>query len=556
MVQAINAYVQATPMRRCINTNISIHTSHKHENTFEAFRDLAAKAPTSTSPADGLPVGGLRKLKVDVGLDGKLTFTPNNITELPNTVVSFSFNPRNHSVTQSNFDNPCQPLEGGFSSGFIPTSVSPSGATFDIVIPDKKPIWFYCGQVNGNHCQSGMVGSINAPLTGNTLDAFIAKAADAPPPSTIPPTAPLGGTVIVNGTVDPEFVGNVLKIDAPPAATDTATGATNPPTEVPNVAPTEAGPPNPPSTATHPPAVPSNFAGGGKPTDYHYPENISEVSVAFLQILQFLDAILSDVLAKGYSSLAAGGNWAGVYPEGIVHLLGSMAAQVSVHRDTATEYLVHFSKPSHLGTTNCVYKKNPPETDTVDEFLQAVVNLLSLEVAVFADASSVVAAHDPLLVPVLVSEVGAKSRMAAVVDMMDGHIATAAPREILLPARLAWSYATSRFVESCGEPFPGMPEKPYPELEVTNLATNGEGRATSVTLKYESDADGDNWVAWIGPMGDLVYTQVNAGDKTSEVPSDLHGHAWIVVTSKKDVSRHELPDVTVAGPELVWIGGN
>lgn len=100
-----------------------------------------------------------------MGLDGQLKFTPNNITELPGTLVSFSFHPRNHSVVQSSFDKPCQPLEsGGFSSGFIPTAVSPSGATFDIVVPDDKPIWFYCAQVNGNHCQSGMVGSINASV--------------------------------------------------------------------------------------------------------------------------------------------------------------------------------------------------------------------------------------------------------------------------------------------------------------------------------------------------------------------------------------------------------
>ncbi len=71
---------------------------------------------------------------------------------------------QNHSVVQSNFADPCHPLQsGGFSSGFIPTTVSPSGALFSIVIPDTKPIWFYCAQPGGGgHCQKGMVGSINA----------------------------------------------------------------------------------------------------------------------------------------------------------------------------------------------------------------------------------------------------------------------------------------------------------------------------------------------------------------------------------------------------------
>lgn len=131
-------------------------------NTFDAFKKLAQNAPTSTSPPGGLPVGGLRKLRVDVGPNGQLIYSPNNITELPRTVVEFSFNPRNHTVSQSSFDVPCQPLDGGFSSGFVATTQSASDAVFQITIKDTKPIWFYCGQVNGNHCQSGMVGSINA----------------------------------------------------------------------------------------------------------------------------------------------------------------------------------------------------------------------------------------------------------------------------------------------------------------------------------------------------------------------------------------------------------
>ena len=46
------------------------------------------------------------------------------------------------------------PLNGtGFSSGFIPTADSPSGVLFAIVVPDTKPIWFYCAQTTGNHCQ-------------------------------------------------------------------------------------------------------------------------------------------------------------------------------------------------------------------------------------------------------------------------------------------------------------------------------------------------------------------------------------------------------------------
>ncbi|KAK4449825.1 Cupredoxin [Podospora aff. communis PSN243] len=230
-------YCSQTNGNHCQNGMVHAINAPPQGNTFPAFKALAAKAPTSTSPSDGLPVGGLRKTTVDVGLDGALTYSPNNINEPPRTVVEFSFNPRNHTVTQSSFDKPCFPLpnNAGFSSGFIATTQSVPGlATFELVINDTKPIWFYCGQVNGNHCQAGMVGAINAPVVGNTLDAFIAKAKLAPPPSVIPPVAPLGGKVFVKGQEIVRFNlngGNAIDVDkilgiAPPPATATATDKT------------------------------------------------------------------------------------------------------------------------------------------------------------------------------------------------------------------------------------------------------------------------------------------------------------------------------------------
>jgi len=122
----------------------------------------------------------LRKTSVIVGANGQLQYSPNNITSLIGEVIEFSFNPavsafspgfrsgrannlQNHSVVQSSFQDPCHPLStGGFSSGFVPTEVTPSGAIFDIVVNDTKPIWFYCAQTKKTHCQAGMVGSINA----------------------------------------------------------------------------------------------------------------------------------------------------------------------------------------------------------------------------------------------------------------------------------------------------------------------------------------------------------------------------------------------------------
>lgn len=63
-------------------------------------------------------------------------------------------------MTEADFDDPCQPSNKGFSSGFIPVKSSPSGVSFEYTIEHESPVFFYCGQ--GKHCQSGMVGSINA----------------------------------------------------------------------------------------------------------------------------------------------------------------------------------------------------------------------------------------------------------------------------------------------------------------------------------------------------------------------------------------------------------
>jgi hypothetical protein len=136
-------------------------------------------------------------IQVAVGPDGILEYAPNDIIAPAGSKVEFIFNPKNHTVTQSSFDNPCHPLENGFFSGFVPTTASPSSTSFTITVNDTKPIWFYCGQTTGNHCQSGMVGAINAPTTGNTLEKFAEGAAKAST-STSPEGGAVGGVLSNN----------------------------------------------------------------------------------------------------------------------------------------------------------------------------------------------------------------------------------------------------------------------------------------------------------------------------------------------------------------------
>lgn len=90
-------------------------------------------------------------IRVDVGKDG-LTYGPADLKAAVGDDIEFHFYPKNHTVTQSNFKEPCKPLAGGFFSGFVPTKPEEAGlSTFTITVKDDKPIWFYCGQAD--HCK-------------------------------------------------------------------------------------------------------------------------------------------------------------------------------------------------------------------------------------------------------------------------------------------------------------------------------------------------------------------------------------------------------------------
>jgi plastocyanin len=63
---------------------------------------------------------------VNVGNEeGVLIFEPEIVTASLKDVINFHFYPINHSVAQSSFEKPCEPLEGGVGqlpifSGFLP----------------------------------------------------------------------------------------------------------------------------------------------------------------------------------------------------------------------------------------------------------------------------------------------------------------------------------------------------------------------------------------------------------------------------------------------------
>lgn len=109
-----------------------------------------------------------------------LHFEPQNVVAEIGDLIEFHFLPKNHTVVQSSFDKPCEPLEGGkgiFSGFNFKTDVGEAPNVFQFTVQNKEPFWYYCSQTVGNHCQSGMSGVINQNFNSDkTLDAYKANA--------------------------------------------------------------------------------------------------------------------------------------------------------------------------------------------------------------------------------------------------------------------------------------------------------------------------------------------------------------------------------------------
>ncbi|KAI1131307.1 hypothetical protein F5Y10DRAFT_73348 [Nemania abortiva] len=501
-------------------------------NTFDAYKAKAQQASTpSTPPAGTLPVGGLRKLHIDVGFNGQLMFNPNNVTELVGTVVEFSYNPMNHSIVQSSFDKPCQPIDregGGFVAPFVPTMQTPSGVTFEVTLTNGDPIWFYCAQTKKSHCQSGMVGSINAATTGDkTFQAFKDLASKAPP-STTGADSPLVGALKVNGT----FIGDLGSTVLDTTTLDPSLGSNIPP---PNM--------------TYPPYI-GGMAGGNQPANYNWGDNITDEAVAVLQALQYIDNFIVALLLEGYNQMSQG-QWANVYPGSITQTLGSLVAQSLIHRRTYTDSLQHFGKDV---VGQCAKYDTTAALQDVDTWLETVLAGLHLSIGATLDALSALAVSDPWTTPALATGLGSQARMSALVNMMQNHVAAAAPREVLIPTALATSYIAAHYAQDSSCAPPSKDAKTFPALVIKDKTIQPDtNRVTAITVEIPDGAKGGLFIAWLGPWGGLSYTSVDATTSTAAVPSTLSGHVWAVLTNKDGVKADDLDTVTVAGPEIMWV---
>ncbi|TFK30568.1 hypothetical protein FA15DRAFT_662553 [Coprinopsis marcescibilis] len=169
-------------------------------------------------------------IDVQVGAEGKLLYEPEAVFAQPGDQVVFHFHPKNHTVTESSFADPCGRKEGGHQSGFQPVAADHSGAlpTYTIDVTNTDPVWVYCAQAArtpNSHCGAGMVFAINcgpdgAPNSftnfkssalevGNRLKAE-ASATAAPAPST---TAAYGDLTIP-AEPTPELVTRTITLEA------------------------------------------------------------------------------------------------------------------------------------------------------------------------------------------------------------------------------------------------------------------------------------------------------------------------------------------------------
>lgn len=199
----------------------------------------------------------------------------------------------------------------------------------------------------------------------------------------------------------------------------------------------------------------------------------------------------------------------------------------------------------------CSY--NFPITD-VDDFVHVVLTLILLEIALLLDVVSAVVASDPWLIGALSSTLGSKARMAGMVNMMQNHIPAAAPREVMMPAPLIYSYVMDHYVvpNSCPNP---LPYSTIPPLTITSTPISGTQRLTTVTVTFDA-SEKNLSMAWVGPWGGVEYTPVvpiSNTQGTASVPTDLSGHVWGLLVNGTGASAQDLPTIAVAGPEIVWV---
>jgi len=73
-----------------------------------------------------------------------LHFEPENVVAEPGDLIEFHFLPKNHTVVQSSFDKPCEPLANGqgvFSGFNFATASGEAKNVFTFMVQNKETMW-------------------------------------------------------------------------------------------------------------------------------------------------------------------------------------------------------------------------------------------------------------------------------------------------------------------------------------------------------------------------------------------------------------------------------
>ncbi|KAH7024626.1 Cupredoxin [Microdochium trichocladiopsis] len=149
-----------------------------------------------------LGLAAAAKHRIDVGKGG-LKFEPNTTTAAVGDTIEFHFYPERHSVARGIFDKPCEAATtDGFYSGYFNVTTGEAKSVFEVKVDTTDPIWIYC--TAARHCESGMVGVINAKHSDsnstNTLEAYAAAAKAYTGLSQVPPDVFGGEVKALNST--------------------------------------------------------------------------------------------------------------------------------------------------------------------------------------------------------------------------------------------------------------------------------------------------------------------------------------------------------------------
>lgn len=147
-----------------VNINVSLVNGVTKTITSTVTGAQPTWTPKPPQTASYTPIHTSVLHNVIVGINGDLKYGGSQIDAAIGDIIRFDFNSTNHTVTQSDFNTPCEPKAGGFNTGF--NQFNPTNHTgiklIDFEVKISTPLWFYCAQnVKVSHCHKGMVLGVN-----------------------------------------------------------------------------------------------------------------------------------------------------------------------------------------------------------------------------------------------------------------------------------------------------------------------------------------------------------------------------------------------------------